>query len=33
MQLFKKTIPKEFLPPSESPVWGSGTIIYAALKR
>jgi hypothetical protein len=33
MQLFKKTISKDFIPPSESPVWGSGAIIYAALKR
>jgi hypothetical protein len=33
MQLFKKTSSKDLTPPSESPVWGSASIIYAALKR
>jgi hypothetical protein len=33
MQLFKKSVSKEFAPPSESPVWGTGSSIYAALKR
>ncbi len=33
MQLFKKPVSKDLLPPSESPVWGSSSIVYAALKR
>lgn len=33
MQLFKKTVSKVSLPRSESPVWGSSSIVYAALKR
>ncbi len=33
MQLFKKPVSKDFIPPSESPVWTMGSQIYAALKR
>jgi len=33
MKLFKKAIPKEFIPPSESPIWAMGSIIYGSLKR
>ncbi len=33
MQSEKKSISKQFTPSSDAPVWGSGSIIYAALKR
>lgn len=33
MKLFKKSVPKEFIPPSEAPAWGMGSIVYASLKR
>ena len=33
MKLFKKSVSKDFIPPSEAPIWGSPTIIYASLKR
>jgi hypothetical protein len=33
MKLFKKSDSKESLLANGSPVWGSGAIIYAALKR
>ncbi len=33
MKLFKKSVSKEFIPPSESMVWGTGSMIYGTLKR
>lgn len=33
MKLFKILNSKEVLRANESPVWGSGAIVYAALKR
>lgn len=33
MKLFKKMNSKEVLATTESPVWGSAAIMYAALKR
>jgi hypothetical protein len=33
MKLYKKSNSKEVLLANESPVWGSGAMIYAALKR
>ena len=33
MKLFKKSVPKEFIPPSESPSWGMSSMIYASLRR
>lgn len=33
MSLFKKSVSKEFLPLSESPIWGTGSVVYATLKR
>ncbi len=33
MQLFKKPVPKEFIPPSESPVWAMNSMVYAFMKR
>ncbi len=33
MQLFKKSNSKDATPPSDAPVWTTGSVIYAALKR
>lgn len=33
MKLFKKSVPKEFIPPSETPNWGATSLIYATLRR
>jgi len=33
MKLFKKPNSKDLVPATESPAWGNGAIIYAALKR
>jgi len=33
MKLFKKTSSKDLSLPSDALVWGSGSIIYASLKR
>lgn len=33
MKLFKKTTSKDISMPADAPVWGSGSIIYASLKR
>ncbi len=33
MKLFKKSVSKDLIPPSESPVWAMGASVYASLKR
>ncbi len=33
MKLFKKSVPKDFIPASETPTWAMGSIIYGSLKR
>jgi len=33
MKLFKKSVSKDLSMPSDAPVWATGSIIYASLKR